>query len=296
MAAETEFWRSHRGCAAVLHFCGLGYSRPDGQTSDHWADVEKLAWDPDFYGYVRDAFAPVGLMIDAWAEEYPPGATQRVSRRRDQRPVRGLAGDGAAAAVPRRQNGVREERALPGPGVGQGEADVCVGIPHLPVRTGSRPLCSSPAPRSSAACATSAFPARPNCGPREVSATGRPVKASSSIALAGATSPAAAVDGRLDTRWSSAFSDPQWIAVDLQKVERISRVVLAWETAYARAYSINVPLDGKTWKEVYRTQDGKGETEEIRFPPADARWVRMTGTRRATPYGYSLWELSVYNN
>jgi hypothetical protein len=80
LAAETEFWRSHRACAGVLHFCALGYSRPGdkprpegGATSDHWQDLEKLTWEPEFYKYVRDAFAPVGLMIDAWAEEYPAG-------------------------------------------------------------------------------------------------------------------------------------------------------------------------------------------------------------------------------
>jgi len=75
-AAETEFWRSHRKAAAVLEFCALGYSRPDGQTSDHWLDVAKLQWEPEFYRYVRDAFAPVGVMIDAWAEEYPGGKPQ----------------------------------------------------------------------------------------------------------------------------------------------------------------------------------------------------------------------------
>jgi hypothetical protein len=76
LAAETEFWRSHRACAGVLHFCILGYARPDGQTSDHWQDVEKLTLEPEFYRYVRDAFAPVGLMIDAWAETYPVGKPQ----------------------------------------------------------------------------------------------------------------------------------------------------------------------------------------------------------------------------
>ena len=72
-AAETEFWRCHRTSAAVMHFTALGYSRPDGQTSDHWADVKSLTWEPEFYRYVRDAFAPVGLMIDAWEEHYAPG-------------------------------------------------------------------------------------------------------------------------------------------------------------------------------------------------------------------------------
>lgn len=73
LAADTEFWRAHRHCAAVMHFCALGYSRPDGQTSDHWADVEGLTWEPEFLKYVRDAFAPVGLMIDAWADQYIAG-------------------------------------------------------------------------------------------------------------------------------------------------------------------------------------------------------------------------------
>ncbi|MCX7819110.1 MAG: hypothetical protein N2652_07890 [Kiritimatiellae bacterium] len=67
LAAKTEFWRARRQCAGVLHFCGLGYSRPDGQTSDHWLDVRNLVWEPLFYRYVRDAFAPVGVMLDWWA-------------------------------------------------------------------------------------------------------------------------------------------------------------------------------------------------------------------------------------
>jgi hypothetical protein len=76
LAAETEFWRHGRNCAAVQEFCGLGYSRGDGQTSDHWADLEQLKWDPDFYTYVRDSFAPVGIMIDAYDPAYVIGAEQ----------------------------------------------------------------------------------------------------------------------------------------------------------------------------------------------------------------------------
>jgi hypothetical protein len=73
LAAETEFWRSHRQAAAVMHFTSLGYSRPNGQTSDHWLDVAKLEWEPDFYKYVRDAFAPIAVTINDWAETYETG-------------------------------------------------------------------------------------------------------------------------------------------------------------------------------------------------------------------------------
>ena len=80
LAAKTEFWRAHRACAGVLHFCGLGYSRPGdkprpegGATSDHFIDLEKLVFEPNFEKYVRDAFAPVGLMLDYWGQDLPAG-------------------------------------------------------------------------------------------------------------------------------------------------------------------------------------------------------------------------------
>jgi len=73
LAAKTEFWRSGRKVAGVMHFCGLGYSRAGGQTSDNFADIERPAFEPHFFRYVRDAFAPVGLMIDLWADECPGG-------------------------------------------------------------------------------------------------------------------------------------------------------------------------------------------------------------------------------
>lgn len=88
LAAETEFWRAYRKAAGVLHFTSLGYSRPDGQTSDHWSDVAGLQWEPLFYKYVRDAFAPTGLMIENWADEHQAGSTQSfpivVTNDRDQ--------------------------------------------------------------------------------------------------------------------------------------------------------------------------------------------------------------------
>ena len=84
LAALTEFWRCHRECAGVLHFCGLGYSRagdkprPEGgATSDHFIDLEKLNFEPHFERYVRDAFSPVGLMIDFWDDELVAGSEQQ---------------------------------------------------------------------------------------------------------------------------------------------------------------------------------------------------------------------------
>jgi hypothetical protein len=67
----------------VLHFCGLGYSRagdkprPEGgATSDHWIDLEKLTFEPQFERYVRDAFAPVGVCLDYWGQDLTAGGEQ----------------------------------------------------------------------------------------------------------------------------------------------------------------------------------------------------------------------------
>ncbi len=85
LAALTEFWRCQRECAGVLHFCGLTYSRPGnkprpegGATSDHFLDIEMLEFEPNFEKFVRDAFSPVGLMIDMWNEQLSPGAEIKV--------------------------------------------------------------------------------------------------------------------------------------------------------------------------------------------------------------------------
>jgi len=72
----TEYWRCHRAAAAIMHFCGLGYSRssqPRGQTSDNFIDIKNLEFDPWFYKIVKDKFAPLCIMIDKWDKSYQPG-------------------------------------------------------------------------------------------------------------------------------------------------------------------------------------------------------------------------------
>jgi len=103
----------------------------------------------------------------------------------------------------------------------------------------------------------------------------------------------AAVDGNTSTRWSSAFSDPQWLEVDLGASASISQVVLDWETAYATAFQIQTSADGTNWTTIYSTTTGTGGTQTLTVS-GTGRYVRMYGTARATPYGYSLWEFDVY--
>ncbi|WP_407566713.1 discoidin domain-containing protein [Polymorphospora sp. A560] len=122
-------------------------------------------------------------------------------------------------------------------------------------------------------------------------AQGRPATASSAESAGMAAS--AAVDGNTGTRWSSQFTDPQWLRVDLGQTRTICQVVLAWEGAYGRAFQIQTSNDGNTWTSIYSTTTGAGGTQTLNVT-GSGRYVRMYGTARGTGYGYSLWEFRVF--
>ena len=136
-----------------------------------------------------------------------------------------------------------------------------------------------------------AIVARPAGAAGPLLSQGRPVLASSQENAG--TPASAAVDGNAGTRWSSAFSDPQWIRVDLGATAAIDQVTLVWEAAFARSFQIQVSPDGSAWTTIFSTTTGTGGTQTLAIT-GTGRYVRMNGTVRATPYGYSLWEFQVF--
>src|ERR1700744_2474226 len=119
-------------------------------------------------------------------------------------------------------------------------------------------------------------------------------KTATASSLESAAYPAAsAVDGNTGTRWSSAFSDPQWLDVDLGSTQSICQVSLDWENAYATAFQIQTSTDNTNWTTIYSTTSGTGGTQTLSVS-GTGRYVRMYGTARGTQYGYSLWEFQVY--
>lgn len=131
---------------------------------------------------------------------------------------------------------------------------------------------------------------RPVSVPPDNLALGKPVVASS---VADDSPAANAVDGDVNTRWSSAYSDNEWIYVDLGSVKHLTGVKLSWEAAFGKSYKIQVSNDASSWTDVYSTTSSVGGIEQISFV-ASGRYVRMLGVQRATTYGYSLWEFEVY--
>jgi hypothetical protein len=133
----------------------------------------------------------------------------------------------------------------------------------------------------------------PGTGSGSLLSQGHPATASS--VESGSFPAANAVDSNTGTRWSSAFSDPQWLEVDLGATHTISQVALNWEAAYAKAFQIQTSTDGMNWTTIYSTTTGTGGVQTIPVS-GSGRYVRMYGTQRATQYGYSLWEFPVFGS
>lgn len=101
-------------------------------------------------------------------------------------------------------------------------------------------------------------------------------------------------DGNYNTRWSSAFTDPQWIQVDLGASYDINRIKITWEAAYATAFQVQVSKDAVSWDTVKAVTGNSTTVNDYTGLTASGRYVRIYGTARATQYGYSIYELEVY--
>jgi len=106
--------------------------------------------------------------------------------------------------------------------------------------------------------------------------------------------PEFAVDGRSDRRWSSQYSDDEWISVEMEEPATLERIMLHWEYAYGKNYKIEVSVNGTDWIEVYEEICSNGGYDRILFDPVEATHVRMYGVTRGTQFGFSLWSFEAY--
>lgn len=104
----------------------------------------------------------------------------------------------------------------------------------------------------------------------------------------------AAFDGNPTTRWASVQKvDLQYIYVDLGSKYNLCRVVLQWEVALGKNFTIDVSDDAITWATLKTITNNISFTNYIPLK-GSARYVRMNGTARGTNFGYSLYSFEVY--
>jgi PKD repeat protein len=127
---------------------------------------------------------------------------------------------------------------------------------------------------------------------REDKALGR-VASASSVEEPGLEA-SKAVDGNSATRWSSSFLNSQWWQVDLGRARSVDTVTLNWETAYASRYQIQTSTDGTTFTTAADVTITAAGVRTTQFAARSARYVRVLGVTRATQWGISFWDASVF--
>jgi hypothetical protein len=88
--------------------------------------------------------------------------------------------------------------------------------------------------------------------------------------------------------WMSASSGTEWVSVDLGALCTFDRVDLHWVRRAAEA-ELQVSNDAANWRTV-----APALGDSLKFPPVEARYVRLLMTKPASPEGYILSEMEVY--
>ena len=108
-----------------------------------------------------------------------------------------------------------------------------------------------------------------------------------------------AVDGSNGTRWSSEFSDDEWIALDLKKETEICAVGVRWFACCgflmgAKNFEIQSSTDGNNWNNI---ETVNGNFDNLNYVPISVttQYIRIKGIKRSVSnFGYSIEEILVY--
>jgi hypothetical protein len=121
-----------------------------------------------------------------------------------------------------------------------------------------------------------------------------------------------AFDGDYNSRWASSTSNNQWVYVDLGQNYTVSRIVFNWETAYPATFRVDYATGNSAPSESSSSWiqspviNGTVSAKDPDHPwiagvqtytfavPITARYIRFYGLTRATTYGFSFYEMEVY--
>jgi hypothetical protein len=101
-------------------------------------------------------------------------------------------------------------------------------------------------------------------------------------------------DGANWTRWSSRFFDDQWLVLTFRHPVWVRKISISWQDAYAKSYDIEVLNESGQWVRVYSNDESDGGDDTVEITPVLTGKVRLFCNKRATEWGFSIWELEVF--
>ena len=104
-----------------------------------------------------------------------------------------------------------------------------------------------------------------------------------------------AVDGNMETRWASEYTDDEAITIDLGSPKAVNYVELHWETAMAQDYEIYGSLNENNLEAItLATVTGNADKDNVvEFDTTAVRYLTIHSSKRATEWGNSLYEIVV---
>jgi len=107
-------------------------------------------------------------------------------------------------------------------------------------------------------------------------------------------SPICAIDGDYGTRWASARDMSQWIEIEWNKTQELSKIKIIFEYAYANDYTIET-WNGSNWVTQIKVENNTNLQPEYTFSQlTPTRRLRINFTRASSFSMVSIWELEVY--
>jgi mono/diheme cytochrome c family protein len=107
-----------------------------------------------------------------------------------------------------------------------------------------------------------------------------------------------AIDGNMATRWDSRVPQApgMWVQIELPEESEIAGVELDAGTSiqdYPRSYKVELSDDGMYWKPPVAIGQSSAVRNQILFPTAKAKFIRITQTGLAPNHFWSIHELQV---
>jgi hypothetical protein len=104
--------------------------------------------------------------------------------------------------------------------------------------------------------------------------------------------PNKATDGQFQTRWSSSEGLPQWFEIEWNLTQKISKISISFEAAYAEDFSIQT-WNGTDWAVQITVKDNTERQRDFE-EPINATRLRIYFSKASSFGSVSMWELQVY--
>lgn len=109
------------------------------------------------------------------------------------------------------------------------------------------------------------------------------------------------IDNNKGSRWQAETNAKgEYVIIDLGQEYSIGRILIMWEGANAAEYEVQYSIDGESWSDLIKFKDPTvgvhKRDDSLLFETVEARYVKIIMNVPGSGYGYSIYEIDVFQN